>query len=162
MQAVMQEISDRLNQELDLYRRLLEVAAQERDILLGGDHQQLMGTAESKLELCRELALVQQERRRLMEALSPDRKRPLKLSDLAGMLPASQQGPVRSLITKLRRLARRLAELNQMNKGFIEEALDTVEGLLHTLTGGGQGASYGSKGVRGDGPSLPRLVTREV
>lgn len=162
MQAVMNEISGRLGQEVELYRQLLDVVSQERDILLEGDHQRLMGTTERKLLVCQELAAVQESRRELMQKLSPDRQGPLKLSDLAKFLPDAQQGPFRSLINKLARMAKRLTDLNETNKSFIEEALDTVEGLLQAITGGGAGASYGSKGTSQKGPSLPRLVTREV
>jgi flagellar biosynthesis/type III secretory pathway chaperone len=105
---------------------------------------------------------VQESRRELMQKLSPDRENPMKLSDLAKFLPEPQQGAFRSLIKKLARMAARLTDLNETNKSFVEEALDTVEGLLRAITGGGAGASYGSKGLSQSGPSLPRLVTREV
>lgn len=162
MQAVMNEISQRLGQEVELYRRLLEVVSEERDILLEGGHQRLMGTTERKLAVCKELAMVQEDRRELMQRLSPDRDNPLKLSDLAGRLPEKQQGAFRSLINKLRSVSARLTELNELNKNFIEDALDTVEGLLQAMTGNGAGAAYGNKGNCKNGPSLPRLVTREV
>ena len=162
MQAVINEVSQRLGQEVELYRRLLEVVSEERDILLEGDHQRLMGTTERKLSICKELVSVQESRRELMLKLSPDSENPLKLSDLAMFLPDPQQGPFRALVNKLTRLVERLSDLNEANKSFIEEALDTVEGLLRTITGGGSGASYGSKGTRLDGPSLPRMVAREV
>jgi len=162
MQAVMNEISQRLGQEVELYRQLLEVVTEERDILLNGDHQRLIGTTERKIAVCEELAAVQVDRRELMQKLSPDHERPLKLSDLANYLPRAQQGTFRSLISKLAQMAARLTDLNQANKSFIEEALDTVEGILHAITGGGGGASYGNKGKCQNRHSLPRLVTREV
>ncbi len=58
MQAVMNEISQRLGQEVELYRQLLEVVTEERDILLNGDHQRLIGTTERKIAVCEELAEV--------------------------------------------------------------------------------------------------------
>lgn len=162
MQAVMNEISQKLGQEVELYRRLLDVVIEERDILLEGGHQRLMGTTERKLAICKELAGVQEDRRELMQKLSPDKKVPLKLSDLEAFLPDREQGPFRSLVGKLRRISARLAELNDTNKSFIEDALDTVEGLLQAITGGGRGAAYGNKGTCKTAPPLPRLVTREV
>jgi hypothetical protein len=63
MQAVINEVSQRLGQEVELYRQLLEVVSEERDILLEGDHQRLMSTTERKLsqfvrnwQLCRKAA----------------------------------------------------------------------------------------------------------
>ena len=162
MQAVMNEISQKLGQEVELYRRLLDVVTEERDILLEGGHQRLMGTTERKLAVCKELAMVQGDRRELMQKLSPDSENPLKLSDLAAYLPEKQRGPFHSLVGKLRRISTRLAQLNETNKSFIEDALDTVEGLLRAITGRGRGASYGNKGTCKSGPSLPRLVTKEV
>jgi flagellar biosynthesis/type III secretory pathway chaperone len=162
MQAVMNEISQKLGQEVELYRRLMDLVIEERDILLEGGHQRLMGTTERKLAICKELVGVQEDRRELMQKLSPDSESPLKLSDLEAYLPGTQRGPFRSLVGKLRRISARLAELNDTNKSFIEDALDTVEGLLQAITRGGRGAAYGNKGTCKNGPSLPRLVTREV
>jgi flagellar biosynthesis/type III secretory pathway chaperone len=161
MQAVMDEISKCLGQEVELYRQLLDVVGEEREILLHGDHQRLMGTSERKMAVCLELTAVQESRRELMQKISPDSDKPLKLSDLAKFLPSTQQSGFRALVAKLSHMTTRLASLNQANKSFIEEALDTVEGLLQAITGGG-GMLYGNKGMRQNRQHLPRLVTREV
>lgn len=161
MQAVMDEISKCLGQEVELYRQLLDVVGDEREILLHGDHQKLLGTSERKVAVCQELITVQENRRELMQKLSPDRDKPLKVSDLANYLPRTQQGVFRTLVAKLSRMTERLASLNQANKAFIEEALDTVEGLLQAITSGGS-LLYGNKGTRQNRQPLPRIVTREV
>jgi flagellar biosynthesis/type III secretory pathway chaperone len=161
MQAELNAITDSLGRELALYQELVQVAGEEREILLTGDHDRLMGTAERKLTLCRNLAQVQESRRRLMQKLSPAEDRALKLSDLADWLPAPERGPFRSLVARLAGLAKELGGLNQRNKSFLEEALGTVEDILGMIMNAGRPSGYGLKGQR-SAPSAPRLVAREV
>jgi flagellar biosynthesis/type III secretory pathway chaperone len=161
MQAELNAITDSLGRELALYQELIQVAGEEREILLAGEHDRLMGTAERKLGLCRNLAQMQESRRRLMRQLSPRPERPLKLSDLADWLPAPQRGPFRSLVDRLAGLAGELGRLNHGNKGFLEEALGTVEEILGMIMNAGRPQGYGP-GNQKPAPAAPRLVAREV
>jgi len=163
MDERMNQLALSLGEELKLYRELIEVGEEERRILLGGDHQGLMGTAERKLALCTRLGEAQDARREIMRALAPAGEEPPRLKSLAHLLPPERREAYRAMVDQLAALAQRLAGLNQANKGFIEEALDMVETIMATLTTGGRPQGYGARGQgKVMGPSMPRMLAREV
>ncbi|MGD8562208.1 MAG: flagellar protein FlgN [Desulfarculaceae bacterium] len=155
------QIKKHLSDEIECFRDLLTVVEQERDILLEGKHENLMSLSQRKLELSQKLAQTQNQRRRLMEGLSPNPKEPLRLSDLSRHLPKEERSSFRDLVRILGAMAKRLATMNQLNKGFVEEALDTVEHLLGILTASNRNQCYSAQGSS-QAPNLPRLLAREV
>jgi hypothetical protein len=163
MQEQLNDIRSTLGEEIVCYRELLSVAERERDILLKGSHQELMDTVQLKLDISQRLAARQGERRRLLEALSPDKRRPLRLRDLVGFLPPEEQGPFRTALGEAQRLAQRLGDLSAVSKRYVEEALDTVEHLLAILTGQGrsQAQGYAPHGQR-PAPVRSRILARAV
>ena len=156
-------IQRHIEQEISCYRELIQVVEQERDILLSGDHSGLPAQAEEKLGIARRLHQTRQARQDTMARLSPDSGQPLRLRDLAGMLPAAQRGVFRALLNRAQALAESLTAKNQNNQRFVQEALDTVEHLMGILSGQGRNQTYGQGGRR-NAPSSgpPRLLTREV
>ena len=157
-------IRQHIEQEVLCYRQLLEVVEQERQILLNGQHERLLGTNEQKLELAHRLGVVQDERRQALASLSPDPGRPLRLRDLGDMLSGQERGPFRAMLAKAQQMAERLAQASQTNRSFVEEALDTVEHLLGILCGQSRDHGYTASGARAaqGGPTRPRLLAREV
>jgi flagellar biosynthesis/type III secretory pathway chaperone len=160
MQPVIEQIVEKLGQETQGFRDLLKLVEEEREILLSGRHENLIPLSEQKLGLTQRLAETQQQRRALMQKLSPDH--PLKLGDLVAYLPRERRNPFKTALKTLSALAERLTGLNQKNAVFIGDALDTVEHLLAILTGQDQKEAYGARGAAISKPSMPRLLTREV
>lgn len=161
MRETMQQISDHLAEEIECYRELLRVVESEQQILLHGRHEELLGTADEKLKLSQRLAHIQTERRELMTKPSGDGVRPAKLIDMTRYLPSEERPEFREAVKKAAQLSRRLASQNQLNKGYLEEALDTVEHLIGILTGRGRGNAYGRRG-RMEAARVPRMLAREV
>ncbi len=161
MESLLYEIQEHLAREHILFRKLLEVVEKERDILLEGEHFRLLANTERKLELCQELARVQKERRRLMARLMPAEEQAPDLEGLVKLVSGDKRAELKSRIKKMRRLARRLDQLNQGNRGFLEDALDTVEHLMGILAGGRRQAAYRAGGRQEAVPG-PRLLAREV
>jgi|GEM_PF-2643927 flagellar biosynthesis/type III secretory pathway chaperone len=156
-------IQRHVEDEIGCYRELIQVVERERDILLSGDHSGLPGQAEAKLGIARRLQQTRQARQEVMSRLSPDPESPLRLRDLAGLLPAAERGVFRALLGRAQSLADNLAAKNQNNQRFVQEALDTVEHLMGILSGQGRGQTYGQGGRRNTAPSgPPRLLAREV
>jgi flagellar biosynthesis/type III secretory pathway chaperone len=161
MQPVIELIKIELGKEVQGFRDLLEVVEEERNILLTGKHERLLETSERKLSLSNNLAGVQEERRRLMDQLDPERPQPMKLTDLAQFMDAEERPLFRATVTKLAGMAGELNSMNNLNKQFIEEALDTVEHLMGMLTSGVPNPVYGASGPK-PGASAPRILAREV
>jgi len=161
MDSLLHEIQEHLAREHILFRKLLEVVEKERDILLGGDHFRLVANTERKVELCQELAQVQKERRGLMAGLVPQGDEAPDLDGLIKLAPREKKSGLKERIRDMRRLARRLEKLNQGNRGFLEDALDTVDHLMSILAGGQRQAAYRAGGRQETVPG-PRLLAREV
>lgn len=162
MQHDVEKITTELAKEVQCYRELLEVVRNERDILLGGDHRQLMGTAEQKLGLTERLAAAQEGRRAAMLAVSGKADTPAKLIDLTPLLPQESRSDFKAKVREAARLAKQLSQLNEGNKGFIEEALDTVDHLLGIITGKNRSnMTYDSRGMA-QGSGGRNLVAKEV
>lgn len=161
MDSLLHEIKELLAREHILFRKLLEVVERERDILLEGEHLRLVANSEEKVELCQELAGVQKARRELMARLVPAEEQAPDLDGLVRMAPAEMRVGLKSRLNELRRLARRLDQLNRRNQEFLEDALDTVEHLMGVLAGGKRQAAYRAGG-RQEALAGPRLLAREV
>ncbi len=161
MQPVIELIKIELGKEVQGFRELLEVVEAERDILLTGRHERLLETSERKLTLSKNLTLVQEERRKLMEQLDPERTGPMKLSDLMQFMEREDRDPFKITLRRLSIMADRLNSMNNLNKQFIEEALDTVEHLLGMLTSGAPNPVYGKIGPQ-QHIQRPRIFAREV
>ncbi len=159
MSQTAERIQAELDQEIELNRRLLAVVEQEREILLAGRHQRLMETSQRKVELCGQLAQTQERRRRLAAELSPQGRPPARLGELPALVPEEHRPALRRRIAELTHLARQVERLNQGNREFVQEALDTVGHLMGVLAGGGRSQAYGRSAPQA---TVPRLVTREV
>ena len=162
MKPILESVVEKLGEETQCYRELLELVENERKILLEGQHERLIPISEKKLEISQRLAEAQKNRRKLMEEISGDDEKPLKLSDLASYLPREKRAPFRITLRNLSDMAQRLANMNRRNAAFITEALDTVEHLLAILTGQHESEAYGSRGGPVSKQRLPRLLAREV
>ncbi len=161
MQARLSEISKSLDGELDCLHELVSLAEQERDILLGGRHQELMATSERKLGAALRLQKAQEERRELLESLELAGRRFARMGELTPLLPPEQRESFRVNLRQADQLAQRVTALNQNNKRFVEEALDTVNHLVNILSGGGQRTGYNAQGAPASS-NRPRFLAREV
>lgn len=162
MENTISQVYEMLKAEADLYRELLLLAQRERDTLLSRDHSALAGISQEKVMLCQRLAQRQHERRQAMARLAPEgRQDPLRLRDFIGQLPPEQRGRFSAVHRQLADMATRLTHLNNESRGFVQEALDTVDHLLGILTGRGKGGSYGRRGQPQQAMGA-RLMTREV
>ena len=158
----MNQINARLEDEIQSYSELLELVQEEKEILLSGDHDRLLETSEKKLAISGRLLKQQTERRRLMAVLLPKGGGQARIRDLEPHVNPESRSAFRETARTLTGLAQKVAGLNERNKQFINEALDTVEHLLGILTGRRRYDAYGSKGKVEEAPSSPRFLAKEV
>lgn len=158
--GIMSAITEHVHTEINYYRQLLRVMEQERDILLKGRHDELMPNCESKLALSEELATIQKERQRLAAYFNTEDFAVIKLSQLIPLMPEEDRAGFREMLVEADTLSRRMSELNQLNRSYINEALDSIGHMLSILSGQ-QAGGYTAKGSR-----VPingrRILTREV
>ena len=162
MNATMNQINAKLRNEIESYQELLELVQTEKEILLSGNHERLWETSEKKLSVSGRLLQQQIERRRLMMVMLPKGGDKSKISDLESHVDPGERGEFRETARTLTGLAEQVARVNERNKEFINEALDTVDHLVGILTGRRQKIAYGNKGKVEKAPSAPRFLAREV
>ena len=157
---IMADITRHVHTEIDYYRQLLLVMQEEREILLKGRHDDLMPNCERKLDLSDKLAAVQKVRQEMMKSFNSDDFEVNKLSQLLPLLAGEERDDFYLCLTEADALSRRLSELNQLNRTYINEALDSIGHIL-SIFSGQQAGGYTSKGGR-----LPlsgrRILAREV
>lgn len=163
MRELTRQIEQVIREEIVGFRRLIELAEEEHEILLEGEHQRLMQTAEEKLSLCQELMAKREKRRQLIASLAPGADSHPSLELVEPHLEPGRKGPFRQAVAELAALAKRLGRLSDTNRLYLEEALDTVEHLLAIMTGverdpGGKEGPYRG----GKAPNLPRFLAKEV
>jgi flagellar biosynthesis/type III secretory pathway chaperone len=133
--------------EISYYHRLLQVLQQERDILLSGQHDQLLLNCESKMSLSEELHDLQSARQELLAQFTvPDEgEEVVKLSQQLPLLEEKQWPEFRALLQEADILSRRLQDLNQINRTYINEALDSIGHILSIFTDQRRGV-YNARG----------------
>lgn len=162
MPDALDKVLELLEAEIGCLRGLTAQLEEERDALLGGRHEDLVGISEQKLLIGRELADIQAQRRALMGQLAGPGGAPAKLIDLAPHLPVERRGAFKKTVRTISELADRLSSMNQTNRNYVTEALDMVEHLIGVLSGRGRkSAAYNSTGVMADAPPR-RMLAREV
>ena len=96
-----------------------------------------------------------------MGQIFPQETVPPKLIALSAYLPPEDRPYFRDQVNQLAFLAVELNNINNLNKEYLEEALDTVEHILGILTGKEPPSVYGRKNPqKNSGP--PRLLTKEA
>lgn len=161
MQPVFEQIMEQLHREIVGYEGLLDTLREERDILLTGDHDELLAISERKLGLARDLERMQRERVATMLQVLPGIGRRPRLADLEPHLPPEMKAGLRKAVRILTTLSERLSQANQNNKGYIEEALQTVEHILGAIVDSGPKMVYQAPNGH-EARRQPRLLAREV
>ncbi len=158
--SIMAGVATHLRMEIGYYRELLQVMEQERDILLKGRHDELMPNCERKLALCEELAAVQKSRHELVKNFNTEDFTVIKLAQLIPLMPEVDREEFRANLVEADTLSRRMNELNQLNRTYIHEALDSIGHML-SIFSGQQASGYTARGGRVP-LSGRRILAREV
>jgi flagellar biosynthesis/type III secretory pathway chaperone len=161
MEPQISGIAQGIAEEITCLKEIADLLEREKDILLSGDHQQLMGLNQSKLSIFHRLHQTQEERRGMQQACAEPGQSPPSLRELSRRLPAEQQEGFRMSLMTADGLARRVMSASELNRGYVEEALATVDHLLGILSGQGTSLGYSPHGLP-QTSNRPRLLTREV
>ena len=153
-------VMDYVNTEISYYQSLLLVLQQERDILLSGLHDELLPNCENKLTLSEELSDIQKERQQLVDMINEQGYEISRLSQLVPWVDEAMQPRFRAILQEADILSKRLYELNQINRTYISEALETIGHIL-AIFSEQHAAGYNARG--GQVPlSGRRLLAKEV
>ena len=125
-----------LEDELKVYRHLLDLVRKEKDILISAVIEELNENNKSKeamLAKLRQLDRVREKAaRELAQAVGADMAQP-KLLEIAAKLGGVEGDRLRSIHQALDMILARVRDLNKKNEGLAQSALTNVQGAMNAL-----------------------------
>lgn len=161
------ELIQNLEEQVKVYRHLLEVVRKEKDILISANLDDLNENNRTKEAMLLKIRSLEMERIKLASGicdsigLTQEEPRLLEIARLVGGEPADR---LRSIHSVLELLLRRVQEYNQQNETLVQAALANVTGAMNAIRGTLQEKStYQRKGeVAAQPASAGQLVSKEA
>ena len=156
-----------LEEQITLYRHLLEVVRKEKDILISANLDDLNETNRSKEAMLLKIRAVETQRieaaKTVSAALGLDPENP-RLLDIAKYLQPEDADRLRTIHSALELLLRRVKEYNSQNEVLVQSALENVTGAMNEIRGTIQEKPiYQRKGDVGPAATPSgKLVSREA
>lgn len=162
-----ENLVDNLDQQVKVYRTLLDVVRKEREVLVSAQIEQLNEnnkTKEAILVKVRSLDVARIKLARdLAKAVGADAEQP-RLLEIASKMGIEQGDRLRVLHSTLELLLKRLSEINKSNEEIVQAALQNVTGAIESIKGTLQAKpTYGKKGALVTSPQNgEHLVSKDV
>ncbi len=164
--ATPQPLLDILEEQIKVYRLLLDTVRKEKDILIAANLDDLTENNRAKeATLIRIRALENQRIQLALElhqhlGMSGDQPR---LLDIAVRLNDSHGEKLRSVHSVLELLLRRVQEYNRQNEILVQSALNNITGAMKAIKGAlEEKPTYKKKGEVSGVSNAGQLVSREV
>lgn len=158
---------DNLDQQVKVYRTLLDVVRKERDILIAAQIDQLNENNKTKEAILIKVRSLDVARlkfaRDLAQAVGADSAQP-RLLEIASKMGSEKGDRLRVLHSTLELLLKRLSEINRGNEEIVRAALQNVTGAIDSIKGTLQAKpTYGKKGALITSPQNgEHLVSKDV
>ena len=155
-----------LEEQIKLYRHLLEVVRREKDILISANLDDLTENNRAKEAMLIKIRALEAERM----AVSHEVHKALKLVgdeprllEIARYLDADNAEKLRNVHNVLELLLRRVQEYSRQNDELVQSALSNITGAMNALKGSLQEkATYQKKGEVEGHTAAGQLVSREA
>lgn len=125
-----------LEEELKVYRHLLDLVRHEKDVLVAAKIEELTENNNAKEVLLAKLKQLDRLRdkaaRDLAQAVGADVAQP-RLLDMASKMVGAEADRLRSLHQTLDLIVHRLKELNKKNESLAQSALANIQGAMQAL-----------------------------
>ena len=155
-----------LEEQIKVYRTLLEVVRKEKEILVSANLDDLNENNRSKEAMLLKIRSLESERLKcaaeLSQALNLTAESP-RLLDIAKRLDLDGGDKLRNLHSVLELLLRRVQEYNRQNETLVQNALSNITGAMNSIRGTLQEKpTYQKKGEVEGHASSGQLVSREA
>jgi len=151
MSARAQELAEILTTELEVTRRLLDLAKDARAAVVSADSQLLAGIVEEQEAASARIEEIEEHRVEVTVLLAVELglpgDTPPKLAEIVRQLPGDEGLRLRSLGKELKSAAVRLRDVGERNNLLLSEAARHIDGFFQVLTK----ACASSIGYRQDG-----------
>lgn len=166
-QELFNSLAENLDQQVKVYRALLEVVRKERDVLVAAEIEQLNENNKAKEAILVKVRSLDVARIKyahdLAQAVGADPNQP-RLLDIAAKINLPDGDRLRVLHSTLELLVKRLSEINKGNETLVKAALQNVSGAIDSIKGTLQAKpTYGKKGALVTSPQNgEHLVSKDV
>jgi len=156
-----------LEEQVKVYRHLLEVVRKEKDILISANLDDLNENNRTKEAMLLKIRALEIERIKLAsgvcESIGLTQEEP-RLLEIARLVDGEPADRLRSIHSVLELLLRRVQEYNQQNETLVQAALANVTGAMNSIRGTLQEKStYQRKGEVASQPTAAgQLVSKEA
>jgi flagellar biosynthesis/type III secretory pathway chaperone len=156
-----------LEEQITLYRHLLEVVRKEKEILVSANLDELNETNRTKEAMLLKIRAIETERIKVASAISGalglDPENP-RLMEIAKYLNDTDADRLRNIHSVLELLLRRVKDFNGQNEVLVQSALENVTGAMNEIRGVIQEKpTYKNKGnVEPGATPAGKLVSREA
>ena len=132
MASLIDELTAVLQQEMEIYQKLIPVSERKTEILIRGDLKLLQEVTEEEQTLLDEATVLSHRREDVIDNMGMVLNRDPKDLDLSGLIALlakqpTEQKRLASLHDELRRTMQRLVDVNEKNKNLIENSLEMIE-----------------------------------
>lgn len=156
-----------LEEQITLYRHLLDVVRKEKEVLISAELDELNETNRTKEAMLLKIRGLEQQRIKaaaeVAEQLGLNSENP-RLLEIAKRLDSAEADRVRNIHSVLELLLKRVQEFNGQNEVLVQSALQNVTGAMNAIRGSIQEKpTYQRKGDVGPGHTPSgSLVRREA
>jgi flagellar biosynthesis/type III secretory pathway chaperone len=161
------ELISILEEQVKVYRHLLDVVRKEKDILISANLDELNENNRTKEAMLLKIRALEAERLKttanLWQALGMTQEEP-RLLEIARQVGGEAQERLQSIHSVLELLLRRVQEYNQQNETLVQSALANVTGAMNAIKGVLKDKpTYQRKGEVEERPTAAgQLVSREA
>lgn len=132
MASLIDDLTTVLQQEKEIYDRLIPISERKTEILIRGDLKQLQEVTEQEQSLLDEATAFAAHREEVIRNMGMVLNRDPSELDLTGLIALLAKQPeekkrLANLHDDLRRTMQRLVDINEQNKNLIENSLEMIE-----------------------------------
>ena len=166
IENLFKSLSEVLEEQIRVYRHLLEVVRKEKEILISANLDDLNENNKTKEAMLLKIKGLEASRievaSRLSAALGLSADQP-RLLEMAVHMPDAQGEKLRSLHSVLDLLLKRIQEYNKQNETLVQSALNNITGAMKAIRDTLQEKpTYQRKGEITAGQSSGQLVSKEA
>lgn len=155
-----------LDEQIKIYRHLLEVVRKEKEILVAANLDELNENNRAKEAMLIKIRALEVERTRVAAHVAQElglKGDAPRLLEIANHLPDESGEKLRSIHSVLELLLKRVQEYNRQNEILVQSALNNITGAMNAIKGTLESkATYQKKGEVEGHTAAGNLVSRQV
>lgn len=150
MNELLEKLIQNLLQEKDIYKELLEISEQKKQVIANTDIKELEKIVQLEQEFIVRIGKLEDERQGIIDAIAAQKKLPsedITISTLISWAPEEIARRLESIKQEFEYIIEKQKDLNRINEKLLKINLEYVDFAINFLAGSQSSASvYGEKG----------------